>query len=72
VVDDEQDLIASVLFTMEPEEVLGYKPVVGVKLTIGLPLHPKEEVYEIISIAKEEYEGEEVWALRVKQPISLQ
>ncbi len=70
VFSDEQTLLIST-FVPKPEEMLGYNPAVGMKFTIGPPLHATPHVYEIIDISMEKRNGEKVWAWRVQQPHTL-
>lgn len=68
VVDEESDLVATVLFRLEPQKVLGSEPVVGKKVLLGPPFSEagKEVPYVIVAITEEDEEGDKACALRLK------
>lgn len=56
VLDDEDDVVISILFKMPPEIALGYKPELGKRVWIGAPVNLTEMPYEIVGIGEEDEE----------------
>ncbi len=66
LLNNEQIVVMSILFKMEPEKLLGQEPEVGSKIWFKSRLSEEEIPYEIVGIAEEMEKEGIVCALRLE------